>query len=115
MSGLSIIVGGWLLLNAVVFAALMLRQDRSVLRDRLFRWAVGDEVRDRPGDLAAVGTSPHELSHIEGPALGGVESGLGHVGFGPGQTELAGQVIEHESSPANPTDSPSLRPTVGSN
>ena len=75
MSGLSIVVGGWLLLNAVVFAALMLRQDRSVLRDRLFRWAVGDEVHDRPGDLAAVGASTHELNHVEGPALGGVESG----------------------------------------
>ena len=116
MSGLSIAVGGWLLLNAVVFAALMLRQDQSVLRDRLFRWAVGDEVHDRPWDLAAVGTSTHELSHIEGPALGGVESGLGHVGFGPGQAaELAGEVIEHESSLANPTDSQPLRPTVGSN
>ena len=116
MSGLSIVVGGWLLLNAVVLAALMLRQDRSVLRDRLFRWAVGDEVHDRPGDLAAVGTSTHELSHVEGPALGGVESGGGHVGFGPSQVaELAGEAIEHESSLPNPTDSPSLRPTVGSN
>src|SRR6516162_2639157 len=115
MSSLSIIVGVWLLLNAVVFAALMLRQDRSVLRDRLFRWAVDHEVRDRPGDFAAVGTSTHELSHVEGPALGGVESCVGYVGFGPGQTELAGEVIEQESSLANPTDSPSLRPTVGSN
>jgi hypothetical protein len=40
---------------------------------------------------------------------------VGHVGFGPGQTELPGAVIEHESSLANPTNSPSLRPTVGSN
>ena len=116
MSGLSIVVGGWLLLNAVVFAALMLRQDRSVLRDRLFRWAVGDEVHDRPGDLAAVGASTHELNHVEGPALGGVESGGGHVGFGPSQVaELAGEVIAHESSLANLTDNPSLQPTVGSN
>ena len=67
------------------------------------------------GNLAAVGTSTHELSHVEGPALGGVESGVGRVGFGPGQTELAGEVIEHESSLANPTNNPSLRPTVGSN
>jgi hypothetical protein len=52
MSALSIIVGWWLLLNAVVFAALMLRRDRPVLRDRLFRWMVGDEVHDRLGDLA---------------------------------------------------------------
>src|SRR3974390_311630 len=41
MSALHIIVGGWLLLNAFVFAALMLRLDRSVLGD------LGDEVRDR--------------------------------------------------------------------
>jgi len=35
-----------------------------------------------------------------------------HVGL-TGQTELAGEV--HESSLANPTDSPSLRSTVGPN
>ena len=40
MTGLSICVGGWLVLNAVIFAALMLRRGRPVLRDRLFRWAV---------------------------------------------------------------------------
>ena len=34
--------------------------------------------------------------------------GADHVGFGSGQTGLAGEVIEHESSRlANPTDSPS--------
>jgi len=123
MSALSIIVGGWLLLNAVVFAALMLRRDRPALRDRLFRWVVGDKVHDRLRDLAAVGTSTHELgsdvvSHIDGPSLNGVESddadlrrvlavvleqmadqlGVDHVGLTPSQTELAGEVIEHESS-----------------
>ena len=36
MSALSIFVGGWLALNAVVFAALMLRRNS----DRLFRWVV---------------------------------------------------------------------------
>jgi hypothetical protein len=40
MSALSIFVGGWLVLNAVVFAALMLRRNRPALRDRLFRWVV---------------------------------------------------------------------------
>ena len=40
MTGLSICVGGWLVLNAVIFAALMLRRGRPVLRDQLFRWAV---------------------------------------------------------------------------
>jgi hypothetical protein len=41
MSALSIVVGVWLLLNVVVFAALMLRRDQPVLKDRLFLWAVG--------------------------------------------------------------------------
>jgi len=40
VTGLSICVGGWLVLNAIIFAALMLRRGRPVLRDRLFRWAV---------------------------------------------------------------------------
>ena len=71
MSGLSIAVGGWLLLNAVVFAALMLRQDQSVLRDRLFRWAVGDEVHDRLRNLATIGIGTHEL--------GGDVVGQGHL------------------------------------
>ena len=136
MSALRIIVGGWLVLNAVVFAALMLRRGRPALRDRLFRWMVDDEVHDRLGDLAAIDACLRErsrdlVSHVEGPALGDVESddadrrrtlalaieqvadqpravGADHVGFGSGQTELAGEVIEHESSRlANPTDSPS--------
>jgi hypothetical protein len=40
MSALSIIVGGWFLLNAVIFAALMLRRDQPAVRDRLFRLVV---------------------------------------------------------------------------
>ena len=39
MSALSIIVG-WLLVNAVVFAALMLRRDQPALRNRLSLWVV---------------------------------------------------------------------------
>jgi hypothetical protein len=39
MSALSIIVG-WLLINAVAFAALMLRRDQPALRNRLFLWVV---------------------------------------------------------------------------
>jgi hypothetical protein len=40
---------------------------------------VGDEVHDRQGDLAAIGACLRERSsdvvgHVEGPALGGVES-----------------------------------------
>ena len=34
------IIGGLLLVNAVVFAALMLRRDQPALRDRLFLWVV---------------------------------------------------------------------------
>jgi hypothetical protein len=41
MTGLCICVGGWVALNAVLFAALMLRRDQPALRDRVFRWAVG--------------------------------------------------------------------------
>ena len=79
MSALSIFVGGWLALNAVVFIVLMLRRDLPVPRDRLFRWVVGDKVHDRQGDLAAIGVCLREPSsdvvgHVEGPALGGVES-----------------------------------------
>jgi len=135
MLALSIIVGGWLPLNAVVFAALMLRRDQPALRDRIFRWVVGDEVHDQLEGRAAIGTSTRELggdvvAHVVVPALGGVEAddadggrllaleqtadqlGVDHVGL-TGQTELAGEV--HESSLANPTDSPSLRSTVGPN
>jgi len=108
MSALHIIVAGWLVLNAVVVVALMSRRGRPALRDRLFRWVVGVKLSDRRRDLAAVGATPHELgrdvvSHVEGPALGSVESddadwrrtlalaveevadqpvGVGHVGFG---------------------------------
>ena len=76
---LEYLCGGWLALNAVVFSVLMLRRDRPVPRDRLFRWVVGDEVHDRQGDLAAIGACLRERSsgvvgHVAGPALGGVES-----------------------------------------
>ena len=79
MLALSIFVGGWLALNAVVFIVLMLRRDLPVPRDRLFRWVVGDKVHDRQGDLAAIGACVRERSsgvvgHVAGPALGGVES-----------------------------------------
>ena len=42
-------------MSALHIAALMLRRGRPALRDRLFRWVVGNEVSDRRGDLAAVG------------------------------------------------------------
>jgi len=79
MSALHIIVGWWLVLNAVVFAALMLRRGRPALRDKLFRWVVGNEVSDRRGDLASIGACLRErrrdvVSYVARPALGGVES-----------------------------------------
>jgi hypothetical protein len=122
MSALNIIIGGWLALNAVLFAALMLRRDQPALRDQLLRWVVGDEVSDRRGDLAAMGACSRERSrdvagHVAGPALGGVESddadwrpilvleqeagqrsavGIGPVGLAPGTAEPVAEVIEHE-------------------
>ena len=97
-------------MSALHIAALMLRRGRPALRDRLFRWLVGNEVSDRRGDLAAIGACLRErrrdaFAHVERPALGGVESndadrrrilalkqvadqrrsvGVGHVGLGPG-------------------------------
>ena len=97
-------------MSALHIAALMLRRGRPALRDRLFRWVVGNEVSDRRGDLAAIGACLRErrrdvVSYVARPALGGVESndadrrrilalkqvadqrrsvGVGHVGLGPG-------------------------------
>ena len=91
-------------MSALHIAALMLRRGRPALRDRLFRWVVGNEVSDRRGDLAAIGACLRERrrdvgSHVARPALGGVEgedtdggrilaqhiaAGVGHVGLGPG-------------------------------
>ena len=48
MTGLSICVGGWLVLN-VVFAALMLRRDRPVLREA--------QPTDSPSWPSAAGSS----------------------------------------------------------
>jgi hypothetical protein len=45
MSALNMIVGGYLALNAVVFAALMLRRDQPALRNRLFLWVVDGRRR----------------------------------------------------------------------
>jgi hypothetical protein len=45
MSVLGIIVVCWLVLNAAIFAALLLRRPRSELRERLFRWIVQGRSR----------------------------------------------------------------------
>ena len=66
MSALSIIVGGWLLLNAVVFAALMLRRDRPVLRDRLFLWVV--DGRREAGEGPANPTDSPSIPAVADPS-----------------------------------------------
>ena len=97
-------------MSALHIAALMLRRGRPALRDRLFRWVVGNEVSDRRGDLAAIGACLRErrrdaFAHVARPALGCVKGddadrrrilalkqvadhrkavGVGHVGLGPG-------------------------------
>ena len=60
MSAFSIIVG-WLLVNAVVFAALMLRRDQPALRDRLFRWVVDKGV----GAPVSAHTPSHDDSRLD--------------------------------------------------
>ncbi len=40
MQTFTVIVGGWLAVNVVVFTTLMLRRDRAGLRTRLFDWVV---------------------------------------------------------------------------
>jgi hypothetical protein len=48
MSAFEFVMGGWLLVNAAVFAALMLRRPHPVLRERLFRWVIaGHRRRER--------------------------------------------------------------------
>jgi hypothetical protein len=52
MLALNMIVGGWLALNAVVFAALILRRDQPAVRNQLFLWVV-DGRREAEEGLAA--------------------------------------------------------------
>jgi hypothetical protein len=47
MSVLSIVITCWLVLNAAVFAALLLRRPRPQLRSKLFRWILQSEHRRR--------------------------------------------------------------------
>lgn len=48
MSILGFIVVGWLLLNAALFTALMVRRSHPAMRERLFRWVVDGERRRGP-------------------------------------------------------------------
>jgi hypothetical protein len=52
MSALNMIVGGWLTLNAVAFAALLFRRDQPVLKNRLFLWVL-DGRREAEEGLTA--------------------------------------------------------------
>ena len=66
-------------MSALHIAALMLRREQPALRDRLFRWTVGDEVRERRGRLATIGAGLREfgrnlIARVARSALGGVES-----------------------------------------
>jgi hypothetical protein len=47
MEKLSYVLGGWLVVNAVVGVALLRRQ-RPHIRHRLFRWVIGDRPPARP-------------------------------------------------------------------
>jgi hypothetical protein len=48
LSAVSIAFGGWVVLNAALFAALALRRDRPDVRERLFRWVLKGERRRGP-------------------------------------------------------------------
>jgi len=47
MSILGIVITCWLVLNAAVFVALLLRRPRPQLRSKLFRWIFQNEQRRR--------------------------------------------------------------------
>jgi len=48
MTVLGVIVICWVMLNAAIFAALLLRRSRPELREKLFRWVV--QGRSRPAE-----------------------------------------------------------------
>jgi hypothetical protein len=48
MSKLSIVLGGWLALNAALTVMLLTRRSRPRLQHRLFRWVIGDQGSARP-------------------------------------------------------------------
>jgi hypothetical protein len=48
MSNMSIVLTGWLALNAALPVILLARQPRPRLQHRLFRWVIGDQKPARP-------------------------------------------------------------------
>ena len=46
------VLGGWLALNAAVAIMLLNRRSRPHVRQRLFRWVIGDRPPARPRRLA---------------------------------------------------------------
>jgi hypothetical protein len=62
LSAISIALGGWVVLNGVLFAALMLRRDRPEARKRLFQWVLKGERRRRRKVQATL--PGHQLSKV---------------------------------------------------
>jgi hypothetical protein len=47
MTTILVILGGWVLLNAALFVALLLRRDRPEARAKLVAWVLKNERRPR--------------------------------------------------------------------
>jgi hypothetical protein len=73
MSALGLAIGGWLFLNLVIVVALLNRRSRPSVREKLFRWVIGERPFESPehrevGPLqrnvrkhlvTSAGTTPH--------------------------------------------------------
>ena len=70
MSALSIIVGSWLVLNAVVFVALMFRRDRPALRNSTIPMVIDGkrEAEDGPCSRTANSTDSPSIPAVADPS-----------------------------------------------
>jgi hypothetical protein len=57
------IFGGWLALNAAVVVAVLTRRPRYHLRQRLFRWVIGDSAPARRRQFAHSLVVAHRRNH----------------------------------------------------
>jgi hypothetical protein len=64
MSALGWAIGGWLLLNSAIVIALLNRRSRPALRERLFRWVIG-ERRLRSPTHVEKGADTEDRSDVE--------------------------------------------------
>ena len=48
MSALGLAIGGWLFLNLVIVVALLNRRSRPSVREKLFRWVIGERPFESP-------------------------------------------------------------------